>query len=67
MDPEISKRFDGRKYMWDGVIHAGEAEASAKADSYVKDGFETRVIEHEGGFAVYARRAVTGTVQPEGQ
>jgi hypothetical protein len=67
MEPELSRRFDGKKYMWDGVLYASEAEARAKEDSCAKDGFETRVLEHEGGHLVYTRRAVTGAVKAEGQ
>jgi len=65
MDPDISKVFDGKKFMWNSVVCAGEAEARAKADSYAKDGFETRVVAHEGGHAVYTRRVVAGPVPGE--
>jgi len=53
--------------MWDGALYAGEAEARAKADSYMKGGFETRLVGHEGGHVVYTRRVVTAAVTAEGQ
>jgi len=67
MEPGIAKKFEGKKFMWDGAAHAAEAEARVKADSYEKDGFETRVVQHEGSHLVYTRRVVTGAVPAEGQ
>jgi len=53
---------DGDKFMWDGGAYATRAEAETQAESYGEDGFETQVVEAEGGFAIYTRRVVTEIV-----
>ncbi len=53
---------DGDKYMWDGADYETRAEASTQAETYAEDGFETRIVESDGRFAVYTRRVVTEIV-----
>jgi hypothetical protein len=64
--PESVKIIDGKKFMWDGEIYEGMEQAKEKEESYIKDKFETRIIEEDGKPVVYTRREVT-EVEVEGQ
>jgi len=53
---ELSRVFDGRKFMWDGIAYAGPAEADRAAESYRADGFEVQSCVADGQWFVYSRR-----------
>jgi len=53
---ELAKRFEGKKFMWDGNEYESMSEAERRASEYSEKGFEVRVIEIEGKFYVYSRR-----------
>ena len=55
---ELSKRYAGKKFMWDGHTHANEEEALQAAGEYQKAGFEVEVSNEEDGFYVFTRREV---------
>jgi hypothetical protein len=57
---------DGDKYMWDGEAYDGPDEADARAKTYAADGFQTQVVECDGGCRVYTRRVVT-EIEVEGE
>jgi hypothetical protein len=63
---DMTKKMDGKKFMWDQERYATEAEAKEKMANYEKDGFETRLIQEESKFLVYTRRVVTEIVLEEG-
>jgi hypothetical protein len=50
---------EGKKFMWDGRIHATAEDAAGIAGGYESDRFEVRILEQDGVFLVYTRRAVT--------
>ncbi len=54
----VSRKVDGRKFMWDGTDYGSEADANAAAEKYRTDGFEAVVVAGDK-FHVYTRRVVT--------
>ncbi len=59
---EISKNFDGKKFMWDGYKYDSEGEAQKIESGYLEKDFETNILQYEGTFLVYTRRVVTEIV-----
>ncbi len=57
-----AKQIDGKKFMWDGKNYETEAEAKTAEQSYIGEGFETRIVQEEGKYEVYSRRIVTEVV-----
>ena len=64
--PDMAKKMDGKKFMWDNRNYSTETEAKEKMAIYEKDGFETRLIKKESKFLLYTRRIVTEIVLEEG-
>ncbi len=54
---ENLKIIDGKKFMWDGINYESESAAKENVDKYSKDRFETKLIEEDGKYFVYSRRA----------
>lgn len=59
MNPNPAMNHEGRRYMWDGRTYATAEEAAGIAAGYERDRFEVRLLEQDGAFLVYTRRAVT--------
>ena len=59
---EISKKFDGKKFMWDGKTYQTEDLAKGAEKTYKDNGFETKMISEGDGFSIYTRRVVTEIV-----
>lgn len=55
---ESVKFFDGHKFMWDGKEYESEDEAKKVQEEYIKNNFETRLIQEGNKFLVYTRRVV---------
>ncbi len=62
----ISKIFDGKKFMWDGKTYTTEDEALKVKKEYEKDNFETCIVSEEDNYFLFTRRVVTEVVV-EGQ
>ena len=60
--PDISKKIDGKKYMWDGSEYETEEDAKKAQDTYKNDNFESELIDEDGKYLVYTRRVVTEVV-----
>ena len=60
--PDISKKIEGKKYMWDGNIYEEEDQAKEVKQTYEDNDFKTELISEEGRFLVYTRRVVTDVV-----
>jgi hypothetical protein len=58
----ISKKFEGKKFMWDGKTYETEDLAKDAEKTYKENGFETRRISEGDGFSLYTRRVVTEIV-----
>ena len=60
----LSRKIDGKKFVWDGATYDGKQKAYEVTVAYQSDGFETQLIEEDGQFLVYSRRV--STVQSAG-
>ncbi len=58
MPPQLVATLDGKKFMWDGIVYGSKPEAEKVLDGYRADAFEAQLVEHEGSYLVYTRRAV---------
>ncbi len=54
----VSRKVDGRKFMWDGRDFESETDANAAAEKYRSEGFEAVVVAGDK-FHVFTRRVVT--------
>ncbi len=52
----LSRKIDGKKFMWDGATYDDKQKAYETTVAYQSDGFETQLVEAEGQFLVYSRR-----------
>jgi hypothetical protein len=55
----LSRKIDGKKFMWDGATYDDKQKAYETTVIYQSDGFETQLIEEDGQFLVYSRRVAT--------
>ncbi|MEW5768643.1 MAG: hypothetical protein AB1797_13715 [bacterium] len=62
MKPGLSRRFDDKKFMWDGKIYETKEEAKEVMQRYQANNFETKMVEEEGKYLLYTRRVVTEVV-----
>ena len=46
---DISRKFDGRKFMWDGADYKDDAEAGKALETYKGSGYEAIQIQEGGG------------------
>jgi hypothetical protein len=64
VSPSVAVSWEGRKFMWDGQVYATAGDAAGAAAGYEAERFEVRLVEQDGTFLVYTRRAAgeaTGT------
>lgn len=54
----LSKIFEGKKFMWDGGEYKDEKEATEKAETYKKDGFEIHFFKENDKYYVFTRKVV---------
>ena len=59
---EISRNFDGKKFMWDGEFYASEELVKETETKYKGNGFETRSLNEDGKYILYTRRLVSEIV-----
>jgi len=55
---QLSRIFDGKKFMWDGSTYNDEKSAFEISQKYESDGFETKMINEEDKYFVFSRRIV---------
>ena len=55
---QLSRRFDGKKFMWDGQTHQNQAQGEEVTAKYEADGFQTRLVNEDNQFYVFTRREV---------
>jgi len=58
MSTNLTIISDGKKFLWDGHPYDSKEAASSAAQSYQNDNFQVQVVEEDGKFLVYTRRAV---------
>lgn len=56
---DISRKFEGKKFMWDGAEYKEETEARSALGTYLSNGFDAKQIEEGGAFYVFTRKVVT--------
>ncbi|MBI5574950.1 MAG: hypothetical protein HY896_01145 [Deltaproteobacteria bacterium] len=56
---EIARKFEGKKYMWDGAEYKDESEARAARESYASNGYDARTFQEGGAFYVFTRKLAT--------
>lgn len=59
MDIPLSKKINGKKFMWDGTVYDNDDQAQKIMEEYAKDGFEVEKMVVDGQFLVYSRRVAT--------
>lgn len=62
MNPAVARRFEDKKFMWDGKVYETEKEAKEVMEGYKTNNFETGMVEEEGKYLLYTRRVVTEVV-----
>lgn len=55
---QLSRIFDGKKFLWDGSTYNDEKSAFEISQKYESDGFEAKVINEEDKYFVFSRRIV---------
>ena len=58
MSPDLTMVSEGKKFLWDGQLYESKQEAASVAESYRNENFEIELVEEDGKFLVYSRRAV---------
>lgn len=56
MDVPLSRKFYGKKYMWDGLTYNSCDQAQEAAETYKKDGFEVETVTEGEVHLVFSRR-----------
>lgn len=59
---ERARRFEGKKFIWDGVEYPDETTARSALGKYASQNFETRLVAEdrpENRYFVFTRRVVT--------
>ena len=59
---ELSRRFDGKKFMWDGQAYPDEKQAQEAARKYQADNFQSQVMAEDTQYYVLTRREVKEVV-----
>ena len=56
MAPSLAQKFDGKKFLWDGVNYESREEAQKALEGYKQQGFDVELVESDDHFLVYSRR-----------
>lgn len=56
MSASLSKKINGKKFMWDGMSYENGDQAVAAVEAYKKDGFETEKVVEAEQYFIYTRR-----------
>ena len=62
---ELSRRFEGKKFMGDGHAYTTEAEAQEKAQVYREKGFQVELVAQDGRLYLFTRREIKEIVVEE--
>ncbi len=62
MNPPSVTILDGKKFMWNGGVYDAREDAAKVGQAYRADAFEVQLVEHEGKYLLYTRRAVKQSV-----
>ena len=59
---ELARRFEGKKFMWDGKVYTDEEQAREATQKYQAGGFVVALVSEDNQFYVFTRREVKETV-----
>ncbi|APV44280.1 hypothetical protein Dform_00939 [Dehalogenimonas formicexedens] len=59
---ELSRLFDGRKFMWDGKEYHSATESREQEEHYRSLGFEVRSLNEGDMHYLYTRRVVLNSL-----
>ena len=59
---ELARRFDGKKFMWDGQTYPDQKQADEAARKYQADNFQTQLVAEDNQYFVLTRREVKEVV-----
>ncbi len=59
---ELSRRFEGKKFMWDGKTYPDENQAQEKLLKYQADGFLSLLVKEENQCYIFTRREIKEVV-----
>ncbi len=59
---ELARRFDGKKFMWDGQTYPDQKQAEEAARKYQADNFQTQLVAEDNQYFVLTRREVKEVV-----
>ena len=59
---DLARVFNGKKYMWDGMVYETKQDMKKTAEEYKKENFEFEEVEEEGKYYLFTRRVVTEVV-----
>jgi hypothetical protein len=55
---QLARRFEGKKFMWDGKVYPLKEQAQEAAQQYESNGFLVRMVEEGGEFYLFTRKEV---------
>ena len=58
---ELSRVFNGKKFMWDGKTYTDEKETKEISQNYQQNSFEVELVKGENHCLLFTRRAVKET------
>jgi len=56
MSIPLARKFEGKKFMWDGAVYETEDLARQAMEVYRKQGFDVQVFQNTDKYLVYSRR-----------
>lgn len=59
---ELTRTFDGKKFMWDGKAYDVRKEAEEVGQKYRGDSFDVELVEEGGQYFLFTRRVVKEVV-----
>ncbi len=59
---QLARRFDGKKFMWDGQTYPDQKQAEEAARKYQADNFQTQLVAEDNQYFVLTRREVKEVV-----
>ena len=59
---QLSRRFDGKKFMWDGQAYADPKLAEGAAAKYQADNFQVQLVAEDNQHYIFTRREVKEAV-----
>ena len=55
---DLARRFEGKKFMWDGQTYAGDAQAGEVRRKYETEGYQTKMVTEDGSTFVFSRKEI---------